>query len=494
MRFLRSVRSIPGLGVSKLRQVAAGIHRSTSLLAHRTESLNDRIAKKLNLSARAFVGAEITAFLIGVGLTMTQLEEYAVAVVCWILLASIWIARALESKAADGRRRSPARRALVAGLALITCALLAALTNLRRGDRSWSNFLRASAGPTYIFLAPTHDLIDAERRAFFVRQVGPRILDNVTVALLDNKSGTAPARIEKYSQIAPGTENPLAPRYLWFKPSTPWDEDYTIRITSTGNPPVTQRMILRGTHHTLQFAVEVTLAGSPKPMLMCRDRLMPESYGLASQANEPCDKYMSVPPELETRLEPAPYAIQLPTGGLLVLRPRTLPEPQELEAQSQARHLWEYQREQMLSEITRYPGARLDILATSGESTLAYARELRDVFRLAQWRVVGPKPPPREIDEGIIDVQVSAHSGANGAPQVAAVLAGLKRAGVKHRQSCIVDPDVPDGLTVLWVGPRSPENVAPDMCAPPSIKPEADAAKPCAYITQTLQPVPFVPP
>jgi hypothetical protein len=463
-------------------------------LAHGLQSLNEKIAKKLNSSARFLVGAEITASLLTFGFTMIEVEEYAVATACWLILACIWIARALESKAAGGRRRSPARRALVAGLALTTCGLLAALTNLRRRDRSWSNFLGASAGPTYVFLAPTHDLIDAERRAFFVKQVGPRILDNVTVALLDNKSGTAPARIEKYPQIAPGTENPLAPRYLWFKPSTPWDEDYTIRITSTGNPPVTQRMILRGTHHTLQFAVDVTLGGSPKPILMCRDRLMPESYGLASQAKEPCDKYMSVPSELESRLEPAPYAIQLPTGDLLVLRLRTLPEPQELEAQSQTRHLWEYQREQMLSEISRYPGARLVILATSGESTLAYARELRDVFRLAQWRVAGPKPPPREIDEGIIDVQVSAHSGVNGAPQVAAVLAGLKRAGVKHRQSCIVDPDVPGGLTVLWVGPRGPENVGPDMCAPPSIKPEVGAAKPCAYITQTLQPVPFVPP
>jgi hypothetical protein len=494
MPLLRSFQSFPRFAISKLRQVPASVHRPISLLAHGLQSLNEKIAKKLNSSARFIVGAEITAFLLTIGFTMIEVEEYAVAAACWLLLACIWIAKALGRKGVDGRRRSLARRVLGAGLALIICPLLVTLTILRRGDRNWSNFLRGGAGPTYIFLVPTHNLIDAERRAFLVKHVGPRILDNVTVALLDNKSGIAPAQIEKYPEIAPGTENPLAPRYFWFRPSTPWDEDYTIRITSTRNPMVTQRMILRGTHHLLQFAVEVTLAGSAKPVLMCRDRLMPESYGLASQANEPCDKYMSVPSELESRLEPAPYAIQSPTGGLLVLRLRTLPEPQELEAQSQTRHLWEYQREQMLSEISRYPGARLVILATSGESTLAYARELRDVFRLAEWRVAGPKPPPREIDEGIIDVQVSAHSGVNGAPQVAAVLAGLKRAGVKHRQSCIVDPDVPGGLTVLWVGPRSPENVTPDMCAPPSIKPEANAPKPCALIRQTPQSVPFVPP
>src|SRR5260370_32292686 len=43
--------------------------------------------------------------------------------------------------------------------------------------------------PTYVYLIPTSNLIDAERRAFFVEQSGPHNLNNVEIAVVDNKSG-----------------------------------------------------------------------------------------------------------------------------------------------------------------------------------------------------------------------------------------------------------------------------------------------------------------
>jgi hypothetical protein len=61
-----------------------------------------------------------------------------------------------------------------------------------------------TAQPTYLYLAPTHNLIDAERRAFFIQQVGPHHLTNIDIALRDNKSGTV--QTEKYSEIELGRQ------------------------------------------------------------------------------------------------------------------------------------------------------------------------------------------------------------------------------------------------------------------------------------------------
>jgi hypothetical protein len=355
--------------------------------------------------------------------------------------------------------------------------------------RPFANALR----PTYVYLIPTRNLIDAERRAFFVQQVGPRAFDNVTIALVDNKAGTARVQVQDYPKIDQGSGDSLAPRYFWFRPSSPWDEDYTITVTSSGNPRLTQRMIVRNTHHVLQFAVEVRIDGVFQPAFTCRDRLMPQPYRLALGANETCDKWMSVSPNLERRLEPSPYGVELPNGAYVVQRLRTLPDPRDLETQSENRHLWEYQRAKIISEIAEFPRARLLILATSGQNTQAYARDLRDTFRWARWAVSGPKAPPPQVGEAIIDVQVSAAGGTR-TPEVSAVLAGLEKAGVKHRKHCILDPDVPHGLTVLWVGPRSPDNISPDSCAPASVKPRQGEPKPCECIDQTPEGIPLPPP
>lgn len=348
--------------------------------------------------------------------------------------------------------------------------------------------------PSYIYLVPSHNLIDAERRAFFVEHSGHRPLESVTIALLDNRSGVTPVHIETYARIDSGSWNPLAPRYFWFTPASLWDEDYTITITSSGNPRTNQRMVVRSTHHTLQFAVEVTIDGRPEPVFACRDRLMPNSYTLAARASETCDMRMAVPPQLEDRLDPAPYGVELPNGNYVMWRLRTLPDPRELEAQSENRHLWEYQKARMVQEITKYAGAKLLILTTSGEHTQDYAKGFYDVFaNQAHWDVTGPRVLPA-FYESMIDVQVSADNGIPSRPEVLAVINGLKDAGVKCRKGYVYDPDVKRGLIVLWIGPKSPDSVASGACAPVSFKPGSGERKPCESIAQTLHPIPFPPP
>jgi hypothetical protein len=64
--------------------------------------------------------------------------------------------------------------------------------------------------------------------AFFVKIIEVRILSRVKVALKDNKSGQT--HVESYPEIDSGLLR--ADQYFWFTPSSRWDEDYTVTVTS----------------------------------------------------------------------------------------------------------------------------------------------------------------------------------------------------------------------------------------------------------------------
>jgi hypothetical protein len=288
--------------------------------------------------------------------------------------------------------------------------------------------------PTYVYIVPADGLIDAERRPFFVEHSGPRTLSNVQIALRDNKAGAV--HIDKYSEI-----------------------------------------------------------GQANPVFSCRDRLLPSSYVLAKDSTQPCDR-LKIPKETQGQLQPPPYNIQWPDGSLQVMRLRTLstllPPESVLEAESEDRHLWEYQIQQLKSEIADYSGSHILILATNGQKTQRYAKELGGAFRAAHWKVDGPSRVPPE-DERIIDVQISTAKGA-ASKSGSAVLRGLTQAHVKHRSLVHSDTDIPGDLVVLWVGPRSPSGIDSDVCSPTSFKPQPGAHQPCDMIGQTPHSIPFVPP
>ena len=318
-------------------------------------------------------------------------------------------------------------------------------------------------------------------------------LTNIEIALRDNKSGAV--QLQEYSEIDVGLQNSITPRYFWFTPSTPWDEDYTATITSSRKPRVIQRLIVRSTRHVLQFASDVKVDGRSTPVLECRDHLLPESYHLAQNSTQPCDKWMNVPSELEDKLQPAPYNVELPNGDLVIKKLKKLTPQTGAESQSDTRHLSEWQRGQINSEISQFSDKKILIMASSGGSSWAYAQDLGSAFSSARWKVEGPKHLP-PIYESIIDLQISIHGklGSPQKPEISAVLAGFKKAGLKHNEHLTLDPGVSPDLIVLWVGAKSPEGINPDDCATISFKPKPDATQPCAFVKQTPKFVPFPPP
>jgi hypothetical protein len=59
-----------------------------------------------------------------------------------------------------------------------------------------------------------------------VKIIELRILSRVEVALKDNKSG----QTQSYPEIDSGLLR--ADQYFWLTPSSRWDEDYTVTVTS----------------------------------------------------------------------------------------------------------------------------------------------------------------------------------------------------------------------------------------------------------------------
>jgi hypothetical protein len=343
--------------------------------------------------------------------------------------------------------------------------------------------------PSFIFLVPTEELVNCERRAFVVKHIGKKVLTNVDVTLLDNDTNRG--EVTKYPEIAPGAPDPMAPKYIWWSPSHPWIEDYTITAVS-GDMRISQRLIVRSTQKTLQLASEVSING--KLEFSCRDPLLPSSYTVALDARESCKSKMSVSQETKKMMELGSSNYQLPNGDYRINTLRTLSAPPGVEGQSEDRHIWEYQRVWMAEDLSKYPGTKVLLLASgTGAYTWKYAEDLRSTLRLAQWSVDGPQKLPAAYD-GLLDIQVSRNNMIAPRPELQALMNALTRAGVKHRTRPVSDPDIGHDMIVVFIGSKSPDDVNPDDCPGVPFKADKITVKPCTMIAQTTKVCLFTPP
>jgi hypothetical protein len=359
-------------------------------------------------------------------------------------------------------------------------AFAMAMLTFGRLDFSW---IQEQWTPTFLYLVPTRELVDCERRAFFVNHSGFKRLEDITIIVKDNKSGYIEEVDSFKSGIEPGPQNADAPRYIWFKPSHPWDEDYAITVTGSHFRSV-QEIVLRGTKQGLQFAMQITVDANKRAVVKCRDKLLPETYSLGRGSLENCDSLMAVDQGFLKSLRPEPYGFQLFDGAYSIKRIRQLPPPSELDAQSDDRHLTEYMRTIMRSNLSKYGGTKLSLLSTGGPKSLAYAAELRDFFESLGWHVDGPRPVPVG-DERLVDIQISVSSRYRNKsfPTATDLLNSLE--GIKHRRRLVLDDAISSDLIVVWVGPRSPDNFVADDCAPATLHPIPGVPHTCEVVSQT---------
>ena len=359
---------------------------------------------------------------------------------------------------------------------LFVCLLFLALLSLA------VHRAEVASARTFIYIAPSTELMECQKRAFFVKIVGPHTLSRVEVTLKDNKSGQT--IVQSFPEIDPG---PLrSDQYLWFTPSSPWNEDYTVTATSKESHSL-QNLIVRGTQHQIRFATQVTVEDEASPALSCRDRLLPPSYMLAAGETRSCAEPMKLPADVTNTLDV--YSYQHPDGSVTVRKVRTLPSPSELDEQSDQRHLTDYQKEQLRPAIKQFAGSRLQVFYSGGPNTLAYAQELKQLFA-ESWKTNEVSVVPVG-DERIIDVQITV--GKKGQEvEARTLLDAFQSAGIKHKKFFSVDPDAGNDV-VLWVGPKSPKDASPDQCGSPELNPKPGQAHNCDWTVQSGGVCPFVP-
>jgi len=407
-------------------------------------------------------------------------EKLAPFIWLWFLICAWHLIRAtrkvwMEMENVHQPETTPHFRSKLSGLLIGFLLLLALLSyGVRRAE--------VAGVRTYVYLNPTAELMECQKRAFFVKIIGPRILSRVEVALKDNKSGQI--YVQSFPEIDPG---PLrADQYFWFAPSSPWDEDYTVTVTSRETHS-SQRLIVRSAHHRVQFATQVTVEDEASPALSCRDELLPSSSVLAEGETRSCIEPMKLVEDVASALDAHSY--QHPDGSVTVRRLRSLPSPSELDEQSEQRHLTDYQKQLLRPVLKGYAGSRLRIFYSGGPNTAAYAEEWRQLFS-GSWKTTAPSMVPVG-DERIIDVQITV---GNKQQELEAktLIDAFQSAGIKHRKFFSIDHAADDDV-VLWIGPKSPKDASPDQCSSPELKPTPGKPHNCDWIAQSGAICPFVP-
>ncbi len=339
--------------------------------------------------------------------------------------------------------------------------------------------LAVASERTYAYLVPTGELMECQRRAFFLRTVGPQILHNVRVELREDKSGRTVS--EAYPELDPGRQ--LSEKYFWFTPSTPWEEQYTINIAARESQS-SQILIVGSSQKELHFATQVRYDNGPEPIASCRDKSLPESYKLAFGDQHSCSELLALEGDLPGKLDVPSY--QTADGNFAIRRIKELPSPSVLDAESDDRQVTEYQHQIIEPILKKYTKSKIHIYYAGGEKTLAYAKEFQKIFSDNGWAVSGPSPVPAG-DERAVDLQLSVNYHENWNrlnPKSQELMEAFKRAGIKRHSRVFADPDVPSNTFVLWVGPRSPSAVSPDQCLPAEIKPANGRPHTCEMVQQ----------
>jgi hypothetical protein len=133
------------------------------------------------------------------------------------------------------------------------------------------------------------------------------------------------------------------------------------------------------------------------------------------------------------------------------------------------RVLTEYQRSRLRTLFSKreYQGKTVVFLVSGEKESWAYAREMTSVFSSSKWNVLGPFAA--QSTELAMDIQVSMSNlipPPSQVPQI--VLNYFQFVQLKCRRNMILDGDVSPGTTVVWIGPKSPDDVVPDNYPPPA--------------------------
>jgi hypothetical protein len=120
------------------RRITNSARNSMGSLAAKIPAFNGWLAMKFGISARRIFQIEF-GVIIGTGFTMMQIGEHLAAIVLWIVLCFLWVARALAWSGVGQRGLTMFLKTLRVVFALFASAILILVTIGHRGNEPWSN-------------------------------------------------------------------------------------------------------------------------------------------------------------------------------------------------------------------------------------------------------------------------------------------------------------------------------------------------------------------
>ena len=181
-----------------------------------------------------------------------------------------------------------------------------------------------------------------------------------------------------------------------------------------------------------------------------------------------------------------------PNGAYSAVRIRTLPTASDLDAQSEDRHLTEYEQTIMRSKLSKYDGRNLFSSLRRWPKNFGIRDGVPQFLRSLHWKVDGPRAVPAG-DERVVDVQISVSQHYWNTPYPRATDLQNSMEGIKQRQRYVYDAAISPDQIVLWVGPKSPDNFRPDDCASAVLHPRPGEPHTCEFVAQTPGFCPFPP-
>jgi hypothetical protein len=283
----------------------------------------------------------------------------------------------------------------------------------------------------------------------------------------DNKAKRG--HFERYSEIDPTTKEADVPKYFWWAPAAPWDEDYDVAIGSRDGQ-LHQKLLIKRINRSLRVTTSVEVPG--KGILIdCKD-VLAGNVDLRKGRVDDCSQLLTIGPEIQGKVEPHPDSLEKPDGTVVLFKIRTEPVPLAPELKPQApRKLTDWQEKKLVFALSSAPPQKLLMLVASGAETHAFAKNLSRLFESKlHWKVRSVAIPE---SVWVTDLQVS--TGGPLPPPDQAPPAGaadfqkaLVAAGLKCRSQLVFDTDLKPGVIALWVGIRSPDEHRPDDYMPNS--------------------------
>lgn len=130
--------ALPEQPPSIFHRIGLAFSALASGLSHRVQQVNEFIASTLGISATRVFQVEIGGISV-LAFTMMQIGEHLAAIVLWVVLCVLWVAKACLWPGIENHRYTIVLKIVYISGVIILCSTLITVTGARKGNEPWTN-------------------------------------------------------------------------------------------------------------------------------------------------------------------------------------------------------------------------------------------------------------------------------------------------------------------------------------------------------------------